>query len=288
MTTVPALNISQLAREQGVSRTTIRRRLAAGWQPSRSGGPHGSRSLANLVANVEIIPPSTRGHPWTASVLVVVAFGIAALAVAINAQTGWSFGTSPMARFTFAGVSVAADILAVILPAAAVALWSYRRPVLATLAWTTWTAVAALAVLATLGFVERHVGDSAAGRAAIVTTATVTADQHKRTIDAAQMAAATATAQRQAECVKRGPLCREREADERVALSGLRSALAVPLPTVSAIGTSDPQSVGAQRLASWVGLSVTTADVVNMRLALLTLIPNIAGLVLAFGVALLR
>lgn len=279
MTTLP-VNISQLAREHGISRTTVRRRLASGWRPSTVS--------TGTVARCEILPPSTSRPGWTAAVLVVTAFGIAALAIGINAQTGWSFGTTPMARVTFAGVSVAGDILAVILPAAAVALWHYRRPVLATLAWTTWTAVAALAVLATLGFIEKHVGDSAAGREAIVTTATVTADQHKAMVEAAQLAASTATAQRQAECVRRGPLCREREADERAALSALRTALAMPLPTLSAIGAADPQAAGAQRLATWAGLRVTGEDVVNLRLALLTLIPNIAGLVLAFGVALRR
>jgi hypothetical protein len=231
---------------------------------------------------------ATRGHPWTAFVLVMTAFSIGLLAIGINAQTGWGFGTTPMARVTFAGVSVAADMLAIILPAAAVALWHCGRPVLATLAWSTWTAVAMLAVLATLGFVERHVGDSAAGRETVVATATSAVNQHRAATEAAQLAASTATAQRQAECVKRGPLCREREADERAALAALRSALAAPVPTLSTIGAADPHVVGASRLASWAGFSVTTADVVNLRLALLVLVPNIAGLVLAFGVALRR
>lgn len=280
MTTLPALNVSALAREHGVSRTTIRRRLASGWQPDRSANLHSDA--------VEIMPPSTTSTPWTATVLVVTAFGIGVLAIFVNAQAGFSLGSTPLARATLAGMAVAADVLAIVLPAAAVALWHYRRPVLAGLAWTTWTAVAALAVLATLGFVERHVGDSAATREAVVTTATVAVDRHKATIEAAQLVATTATAQRQAECVKRGPLCREREADERVALTSLRSALAAPLPTPAAIGASDPQAVGAQRLASWAGLSVTHNDVVNLRLSLLVLVPNIAGLVLAFGVALRR
>jgi len=40
------------------------------------------------------------------------------------------------------------------------------------------------------------------------------------------------------------------------------------------------------RLATWAGLRLEAADVVNLRLILMTLLPNIAGLVLAFGVAL--
>jgi hypothetical protein len=145
-----------------------------------------------------------------------------------------------------------------------------------------------LAVLATLGFVERNVGDAAAGRAAIVASSPAAVDQHRAAIQAAQTAADTATRQRQAACLKRGPLCREREADERTALADLRSAIAAPLPIASNISTADPQVVGAQRLATWAGASVTADDVVNLRLSLLVLVPNLAGLILAFGLALRR
>jgi len=40
------------------------------------------------------------------------------------------------------------------------------------------------------------------------------------------------------------------------------------------------------RLASWAGLKLTAVDLGNLRLALMSLLPNLAGLVLAFGVAL--
>lgn len=267
-----ALNISALAREHGVSRTTIRRRIAAGWRPPV----------------VEVLPPmaSTPGHGWTAGVLVATAAGIGALAIAVNAQAGFALGSTPMARTTFSGMAVAADALAFVLPAAAAALWSRRRPVMAAMAWATWTAVAVLAVLATIGFVERHIGDTAAGREAVIASATAASDRHRTTIEAAQIAAKAAMQQREAECRRRGPLCRDREADERAALAALRSALAAPLPAPAAIGVADPQVTGAQRLAAWAGFSVTTADIVNLRLSLLVLVPNIAGLVLAFGLAL--
>lgn len=264
MTTLPALNISALAREHNVSRTTIRRRLASGWRPP----------------TIEIMPPSTPTTHWTPGVLVIIAVGIGALAILVNGQQGFSFGTTTMSRVTFAGLAIAADILAFVLPAVAVALWHRHRPVLSSAAWLTWTAVALLAVLATLGFVERNLGDSAAQRTALVTSA----DQHKQAIEAAQLHATAATRQREAECVRRGPLCRAREADEREALSALRTALAMPLPIP--VGASDPQAVAAHRLASWAGFTVSSNDVVNLRLALLTLVPNLAGIVLAFGLAL--
>ncbi len=88
--------------------------------------------------------------------------------------------------------------------------------------------------------------------------------------------------------MKRGPLCRDREADERAALSALSSAIAAPVPTVATIADADPQVIAALRLAIWGGLKLTRDDVVNLRLALTAMMPNIAGVVLAFGVALKR
>jgi hypothetical protein len=42
------------------------------------------------------------------------------------------------------------------------------------------------------------------------------------------------------------------------------------------------------RLATWIGLNVAAADMVNVRLVLMAPLPNGAGLVLAFGVALVQ
>jgi hypothetical protein len=45
---------------------------------------------------------------------------------------------------------------------------------------------------------------------------------------------------------------------------------------------------GAVRLATWAGVKLSNTDVGNLRLGLMGLLPNLAGLVLAFGVALRR
>ena len=61
---------------------------------------------------------------------------------------------------------------------------------------------------------------------------------------------------------------------------------AAPVPTAATVADADPQVTGAVRLASWAGLKLTAVDLGNLRLALMSLLPNLAGLVLAFGVAL--
>jgi len=86
-----------------------------------------------------------------------------------------------------------------------------------------------------------------------------------------------------------GPRCRDRETDERSALAALANAIAVPLPATATIAAdADPQVSAALKLAKWLGLEVTADGVANLRLALLALLPNVSGLVLAFAVALRR
>ena len=57
-------------------------------------------------------------------------------------------------------------------------------------------------------------------------------------------------------------------------------------PVAASISTADPQVTATLRLATWAGLKLAAVDVVNARLALMAMLPNIAGLVLMFGVAL--
>ena len=107
-------------------------------------------------------------------IFLALALAIAGLAIGINAQVGWHFGTTPLAAGTFAGLSIAADMLAIVLPSAAVALWWNRRHVLSASAWMVWGLAAGMAMLASLGFALLPLGDTAAARASIVTTAIAT------------------------------------------------------------------------------------------------------------------
>jgi hypothetical protein len=220
--------------------------------------------------------------------IILVAVGVAGLALVINAQTGYHLGTTPIAAATFMCLAVGVDLLAIFLPAAASRLWNQQHRFLAVGAWGVWAAATSLAVLATLGFVERNVSDTAAGRRAIVTTASAATDQRSAAIEAARVAADAARKAREGECGKRGPLCRDREADERTANVALTAAIAAPVQGAAPIADADPQVTASLRLAKWAQLPVGADDVSNLRLVLMIAIPNLAGLVLAFGLALGR
>ena len=222
------------------------------------------------------------------AMLLFVTFAVAALGVGINAQTGWRFGTTATSAATFAGLSVAADVLAITLPTVSVALWLRSRWALASAAWVTWGLSLALAVLASIGFVNRHVGDAAAARQAVLVSAATLTGQRDAAIATARRAVAAAAESREAECKIRGPRCRAMEQQEQARLTELATALALPPPAAPRVAEADPQLAGALRLASWAGIGATADDLSNLRLALMALLPNLAGLVLCFGVALRR
>jgi hypothetical protein len=73
---------------------------------------------------------------------------------------------------------------------------------------------------------------------------------------------------------------------EQARMSELTAAIASLVPTAATIADPDPQVTATVRLAQWAGLGVTATDIGNLRLVLMALLPNLAGLVLAFGSAL--
>jgi hypothetical protein len=121
----------------------------------------------------------------------------------------------------------------------------------------------------------------------MVATTNAVADRRAAGITTAERAAKAAARAREAECAVRGPRCRDRETDERLALAALANAIAAPVPAATTIAADpDPQVSVALRLAKWLGLELTAEGVVNLRLGLMALLPNVSGLVLAFALAL--
>jgi len=301
VTTLPtALNVSALAREHGISRSTVRERLRKGWQPP---APEvlrpGDQPKAPLAASPPTPPPpspplATLRHSIAtprlvgAIVLAIAALGIAGLALAINAQYGASIGDTALTSWTFMALAVAVDLLAVTLAPAAVGLWRTRQRGLAIATWATWGVAVFLATLATLGYLQKNLADASAARAATITTATTTADQRAAIIAASRLAVDTARTARESECGVRGPRCLQRETEERTAVSALTAAVAAPIVAPARIADPDPQIAAITRLGAWVGVKVGADDVSNIRLVLWALILNAGGLVLAFALGLCR
>ena len=206
----PNMNISALAREHGVSRTTIRRRLREGWTPADLMAID-SDEIPECVQGLST-PVHPRVHPggswWTAIgrgtvglVLVGAGITLALTSMRANAWFGYSLTADETAGWIFSTLSVTAEIIACALPTANRFYWQDGD---------RWTAVkggvlmcVALMVVffAASGFVLTNVSSATDARAERTTP----------TVEIAQRALNDAKAARDRECSKVGPICRQRE-----------------------------------------------------------------------------
>jgi hypothetical protein len=264
------VNISALARQYNVSRQTMRRRLAKGWQPPKA-------------QSVEIIEPTQRvatcGHPhsrpgqrygshWratgrVATGLVIAGCGVAIAATSIraNAWFGRSLTTDTTAGEIFSSLSVLAEVVACAIPTGNRFYWqdgdrraALKGVVLMCLALT-------VVFFAASGFVLTNVSAGTELRGDRVTPA----------VALAQRTADVIAKSREDECKKRGDRCRTLEAQERQALADLAAARA----EVRAM--ADPQAQ-ALHVDSNTVRTVQAAAMVGMCLA--------AGYIIAFGAGL--
>jgi hypothetical protein len=202
--------------------------------------------------------PHLRPH-YTRAILAGTAIVLAGAGIIINGWFAQSLGSTPIAGYLFLTVGVASDIAALVLPCAAAQL---NRLSMRMLAWMLWLVTVGWALIASVGFVSVNVVDANAARSSPA-------------VELARRIADVATVARQGECIKRGTLCREREADERRALSDLREARSDLV--------SDPQTAAASRLITWVSggvVSPSGGDMALVRLLLLTFLPQAGGLLL--------
>jgi hypothetical protein len=266
----------------------MRRRLANGWRPGDT-------------PSIEIIEPvqsvATSGHPHghpghsgsyiAAGVLALALIALGGIQLAVDAQYAGSFGRTPIETALQAVQGIAIGLAAMILPSVAAVLrragyrsWSH-------LAWLIWPGFLMLTILAGMGFSAGGLSDTLAGRAASIERARSAMEQRTQSIAMAQRAADTAMESRKAECVPRGPRCRDREADERVALAALNAAIGMPLPLSSVVGSADPGGDAAAANLVWLSggaIHATAADIERIWIAGRAVMPALAGLILSMAV----
>ena len=252
--------------------------------------------------------------------LVVIALAIAWFGIRINAWYGATLGRTADASLLFAGLSVAADALALVLPAAGRQLWLDRRIGAAAAGWGLWMFTAAVALLASIGFASLNIADVTAARsrtASDVERLTARLEQIRvdriavreqrsvAAIDAEIQIAqpgAAAVWKATAGCTdvtlpRSGEACapllalREArgEAMRRDAIDAELHDLAAEIGRLPAVTVADPQADTAARLARWLtaGLApITPEDVAMARIVGMALLPQIGGLVIMLAMAL--
>jgi len=182
-----------------------------------------------------------------------------------------SLGATETAGMLFLILGTASDMAALVMPSVAARAWQARHRATALAGWMVWLATFVFATMAGIGFASTNIADVTMVRASRSTPA----------VTAAQGALADAMRSRDAECKGGvGRYCREREAS----VVDRRQALDAAMRQVEQ--TADPQTTAATKLVSWVtagAISPNENDFGMLRLALLCLLPQLAGVLLMVG-----
>jgi len=217
----------------------------------------------------EPVAPTRR--PVAPVLLSLAALALAGVGITMNGLFARSLGSSDIAGWLFLAVGVAADLVALVMPSCAAALWQAGQRATALVGWSVWAMTFVFAVTAGIGFASVNIADVTLSRASRATPAIQTA---KATLD-------DAIAARDRECKGGvGKFCRERE----TTVNERRQALDVAMHSVEK--TADPQTDAAIRIVAWVSrgaLQPTDNDFAMLRLVLLALLPQIGGILLMVG-----
>ncbi|MBV8916841.1 MAG: hypothetical protein JOZ76_01925 [Bradyrhizobium sp.] len=215
--------------------------------------------------------PSPRRQLFAPVLLSIAALALAGVGITMNGWFARSLGSSDVAGWLFLAVGVAADVVALVMPACAAGLWHAGHRATALVGWAVWVMTFVFALTAGIGFASTNISDTTLARGSRTTPA----------VAVAQAALGDAMAARDRECKGGvGKFCREREA----AVAERRQAVDTAMHTVEQ--TADPQTDAAIRVVAWVSRGVlqpTSNDFAMLRLVLLALLPQIGGILLLVG-----
>ena len=215
--------------------------------------------------------PRSRRALFAPVLLSIAALALAGVGITMNGWFARSLGSSDIAGWLFLAVGVAADVVALVMPACAAGLWHAGHRATALVGWAVWVMTFVFALTAGIGFASTNISDTTLARASRTTPA----------VAVAQAALGDAMAARDRECKGGvGRFCREREA----AVAERRQAVDTAMHSVEQ--TADPQTDAAIRVVAWVSRGVlqpTSNDFAMLRLVLLALLPQIGGILLLVG-----
>jgi hypothetical protein len=190
--------------------------------------------------------------------LTTAALALAGVGIVMNGWFARTLGSTDLAGWTFLASGTANDVVALTVPAAAARLWLARQRVTAAVAWLVWSASFVFALISGLGFASVNIADTTLARASRVTPA----------VSIAQNALRDAVTSRDRE---QTVIERQRALD--AAVGSVERAV-------------DPQTEAASKIVAWLSAgnaNPTASDFAMLRLLLLSLLPQVGGLLLMIG-----
>jgi hypothetical protein len=219
------------------------------------------------LEKVEVMRP--RARPWSAIGhaavgLAIVSTGafIAYTSMRANAWFGHSLTPDPVAGEVYSHLSVAAEILATLLPTGAMFYLRSGERFTALHGWLLMAIALTVVFFAAGGFAVTNLNAGVEARAERSTTETTLAQRRLDTI----------TKSRLAECGRRGDRCRKLEAEEQDAIAALGSAQA------SVRAEADPQAVA---------LGVSSTHLHLVQAGSMVALCLFSGLFISFGAGLI-
>ena len=199
--------------------------------------------------------------------LIILAYSLFVVTLGINATFAFDRASTLPDKILMAVLGIILEAMLFYLPSQASSLSTQRRWVSCGFASILCVFLFASGLMASLGFASHN----------LIEVTTIRAERITPAISDAQSNVNAISASRDAECQKRGPLCRQLEKDAteaRARLTDERNKVSV---------TADPQTTMAAKLIAWVSLErfhPSADDFAMLRLFLLTLLPQLGGLVL--------
>lgn len=259
------VTISDLARDHKVSRTTIRRWLAAGWKPENG--------IVLQDQSVTMDGPRTLGG-------ILLAIGCAAGGVGLYVNVTYLLSIGWVA----AVIGALFDALSLALPPSLAHFIRDRRWGWALIAGIFIPLAFSMTVMHTVGYLSMQSGVAIAGQARAALVQSILVQDlagHPMGVEAAQAAV-------RSECATgEGKVCRQRRDELREAISrasAIRAQAVLRLSAEPVVAEADPMAEGIVKLIAWLRLgSVVPRDIEMVRLLSWTLLPVLAGVLMAMG-----
>lgn len=180
---------ASLIKRSGLSRARVRKLIAEHAPTTRIKLP--SRKMLPAVVQVPSLPPPVPADaapilPWLiGGVCGLIGAGFCVGNAIMNLRFGVSLATDDTSRWVLGGLSLAIDLGAFVLLAAAEYLWENRRyrwlpPPLCLCTFLTWLLCVGLSIGAALGFASSNVGDALQARGTVAEQRVALIEQRSR------------------------------------------------------------------------------------------------------------
>ena len=214
-----------------------------------------------------VVVPENKKIPKSNIPLIILAYAWGLVGLGLNAWFAFNQGSTTVDKIVFLSIGFVTEATMFFLLSQAKNLYQHRQYGSFIGASLLYPFLFVFALTNSLGFASLNLSETSTARAERITPA----------VSDAQRKVEAISAYKTDECKKLGDRCRQAVKDEQTALETLREAR----QAVSVL--ADPQIASAAKLVSWVSVgryNPTAEDFANLRLFLLTLLPQLGGLVL--------